>query len=177
MRVPKAILLLFVSAVSFADSLAQIYYQPNMALKSHETLEILNVTISEKSTLIYLNVENRISGGNFCADRNIYLVGPDGKKIQIRKSTGIAVCPDIYKFKTIGEKLQFTLEFPPLQAGTKWIDIVEDCSNNCFWFYGVTLDIELNKRLDQIFLMASKGKPAENISLCGDMIENIDNHN
>jgi hypothetical protein len=77
----------------------------------------------------------------------------------------------------VGEKLLFTLEFPPLKAGTKWIDIIEDCTSNCFWFYGVTLDEELNRRLDTAFSLAAKGKPADNMILFKNILDDTDSQN
>ena len=155
---------------------SQTYDQPNVALKSHETLAISKVEINSKATTIYLSVENRRDeGGNFCADKNIYLIYPDGSRMNLSKANNIPVCPDTYKFKSVGEKLQFTLEFPPLKPGTKWIDLIEDCTSNCFWFYGVTLDNELNIRLDLAFNRASTGQPAENINLFKGILDDIDN--
>lgn len=156
---------------------SQTISSPNFALKSHETLNISKVEVSGSGTLVYLTIENRIANGSFCADRNIYLIEPNGQKLNLIKTTGIPVCPDSYKFKVIGEKLQFTLEFPPLKSGTKWVDIIEDCSDNCFSFYGVTLDNDLNKKLDEAFALASKGKPADNIILFKNILESIDNQN
>ncbi len=157
---------------------SQIFLKPNYALKSHETLEILKVDVTSISTLIWLSVENRRNeGGNFCADKNIYLIYPDGSRMNLIKANNIPVCPDTYNFKSVGEKLQFTLEFPPLKPGTKWIDIIEDCSSNCFWFYGVTLDNELNSRLDEAFALASKGTPAGNIILFKNILDDIDSQN
>ena len=156
---------------------SQTFEKPNFSLKSHETLEILKIEISPDKTVVSLSVENRIEGGNFCADRNIYILDPDGNKLRIIKSIGIPSCPDSYKFKSIGEKLQFTLEFPPLKRETKWIDIIEDCTSNCFWFYGVTLDNDLNTRLDEVFLLASKGKATDNIALFKTMLDSIDSQN
>jgi hypothetical protein len=121
-----------------------------------------------------MTIENRLDGGNFCADRNIYLIDSYGEKYNMEKSSGIPVCPDNYKFKTIGEKLNFTLAFPRLKAGTKWIDLIEDCTANCFWFYGLTLDNELNLRLDNAFLLASEGKPADNMNLFKRILDDID---
>lgn len=129
------------------------------------------------STIVYLTVENRIESGNFCADRNIYIIDPEGKKLKLKKSSGIPVCPDTYKFKSIGEKLKFTLEFPPLKTGTKWVDIIEECTSSCFWFYGVTLDADLNKKLDDVFVLASKGKTADNILLFKNILDDIDDQN
>jgi hypothetical protein len=157
--------------------LSQTIDNPNSSLKSHETLMITKVELTAEKTLVYLSIENRIEGGNFCADRNIYLIDPNGKKIQINKASGIPVCPDSYKFRNIGEVVRFTLEFPPLEPGTKWIDIIENCSENCFWFYGVTLDNELNKRIDEAFSKASTVTPSENMFLFKAILDDIDSQN
>jgi len=132
---------------------------PNYALKSHPTLEISKVELLTEQTVIYLTVENRIEGGNFCTDRNIYLIDSNGEKLKLTKSSGIPVCPDNYRFKTIGEKLSFVLTFPPLNQGVKCIDIIEECSDNCFSFYGVILDADLNKRIDDAFFLAENDEP------------------
>jgi hypothetical protein len=125
-----------------------------------------------------MTVENRRNdGGNFCADKNIYIAYPDGKRIKLVKSTGIPVCPDSYKFKAVGEKLMFTLEFPPLTPGTKWIDLIEDCASNCFWIYGITLDQDVNRRLDEAFLLASKGDPAKTMLLFRNILSSVDSQN
>jgi hypothetical protein len=154
---------------------SQTIVRPNYALKSHETLEIITVEITQVKTSLSLSIENRIDGGTFCADRNIYLIGPDGEKMKLVKASEIPVCPDEFRFKSIGEKLHFILDFPPLKAGTKWFDIVEDCISNCFWFYGVTIDNDLNRKLDETFALASKGKPAANIILFKNILDDIDN--
>ena len=170
-----AILILF--SANALCGLAQMISQPNYALKSHETLEISYIEISPASTIIYMTLENRISGGNFCADRNIYMIDPDGERLLLKKTAGIPVCPDIYSFKSIGEKIQFSLEFPELKADTKWFDLIEDCSSNCFWFYGVTLDNDLNKRIDEAFSIASNGKAEDNIAIFEKLLNGIDNQN
>jgi len=169
------IILILIQSISAGFS--QTVTFPNHALKHHETLEITKVEITAANTVVFLTIENRIDGGNFCADRNIYLVDAEGEKYILEQSSGIPVCPDSYKFKYIGEKLQFTLTFPPLKAGTTWFDLIEDCSDNCFWFYGVTLDNELNKKLDDAFSLASGQKPAENILLFRSILDDIDGKN
>ena len=73
--------------------------------------------------------------------------------------------------------MDFILIFPPLKPHTEWVDIVEECSSSCFWFYGVTLDIDLNKRLDEAFSLASKGKPSDNIVLFKNILDSIDSQN
>jgi len=156
---------------------SQVYIQPNYALKSHETMSISKVEITAEKTIVSLSVENRITGGNFCADRNIYLIDPSGIKYKVVKAIGIPVCPASYTFINIGEVLNFTLEFPPVKSGTKWVDIIEDCTSNCFRFYGVTLDNELNARLDEVFTLTTKGKPAENMILFSKILDDIGSQN
>ena len=177
MRIKRFVIFFWLIAICIPCIRAQILEKPNCGLKSHETLEILSIEEFSGKTIVTASIENRISGGNFCADKNIYLIEPDGKKLKLIRSTGIPVCPGSYIFKSIGEKLQFTLEFPSLRSGTKWIDIVEECASNCFWFYGVTLDNELNKKLDNVFLEASEGNAPENIILFKTLLDSIDNQN
>jgi hypothetical protein len=141
----------------------QTYIKPNYALKSHETLEISKIEITAQKTLIFLSVENRITGGYFCADKNIFILYPDGTRSKLTASKGIPVCPDSYKFKTIGEKLNFELTFPPLKPGTQWIDLIEDCTENCFSFYGVCLNGDLNKKIDDASILAENKEPVKSL--------------
>jgi hypothetical protein len=177
MRVKTAISVLFFFAAGIVNIFSQTYNQPDIGLRSHETLEISKVEITAKRTVIYLSVENRIIGGNFCADKNIFIIYPDGTRSKLTSSNGIPVCPDTYKFKTPGEKLNFNLIFPPLKAGTEWIDLIEDCSENCFSFYGVTLDPELNKKIDDAFVLAENEEPAKALVSFINIVEETDNKN
>jgi hypothetical protein len=171
-----SVLLIIIYLSAFSNLFSQTYSAPNFALKSHETLEILKIEITPVYTILYLSIENRIEGGRFCADKNIYLLDPDGLKYKLNKPTGIPVCPESYKFNNIGEKLSFTLEFPPLKPGTKWIDLIEDCNSNCFSFYGITLDSDLNKKLDEGFSMAEKGENIGAISIFKEILNSSDDN-
>jgi hypothetical protein len=161
MRVKIAVSVLFLFVTGSSTLFSQTFIQPNIALKSHETLEILKVETTSQKTVIYLDIENRISGGKFCADKNIFIIYPDGTRSKLTSSTGIPVCPDAYEFKAPGEKLNFSLTFPPLKQGTEWVDLVEDCTDNCFTFYGVTLNNELNKKIDEAFALSENGEVAK----------------
>ena len=151
----SAIFLLFSCGVM--NLFAQSYNHPNFGLKSHETLEIMKVEMAAERTVISLSIENRIDKGEFCADKNIYILYPDGTKLNIINSTGIPRCPDSFKFRKIGEKLSFTLVFPKLKSGTKWFDLIEDCNSNCFSFYGVLLNSEMNSNIDEAVAMVDRG--------------------
>ncbi len=176
-KVKYTLSLVIYLTVAITNLFSQTIEIPNSSLKSHETLVITKVEMTKENTLVFLSIENRIAGGSFCADKNIYLVDPQGGKLLLKKTSGIPVCPEVYKFKSIGEVVKFTLEFPPLNTGTKWIDIIENCSDNCFWFYGLTLDNELNKRVDTAFSKASSVTPAENMYIFKSILDDIDSQN
>jgi hypothetical protein len=173
----KRLLFLLFGLTLFITGYSQVIIQPNYGIKSHETLEIKKIETTSEATSFYMSIQNRIQGGSFCADKNIFIIYPDRSKSKLVSSGGIPVCPDIYKFRAPGEKLDFVLVFPPLKAGTGWIDLVEECSENCFSFYGVTLDSMLNKSLDDIFYKASIGKPADNIVLFKLILDSISGQN
>ncbi len=158
----KKLISIFISLNFFLlAGYSQTYLKPNYALKSHETLEILKIEVEAHKTVIFLSIENRITGGYFCADKNIFIIYPDGSQSKLTSSKGIPVCPDTYIFKAIGEKLLFELTFPPLKPGTQWIDLVEGCTDNCFSFYGVCLNSDLNKKIDDASVLAENSQPAE----------------
>lgn len=157
--------------------MAQTFNNPNYALKSHETLIISKIEVNRENTLIYLSIENRITGGNFCADKNITLSYPTGEKMKLIRAEGIPVCPDSYNFKRIGEKLDFRLTFPKLKEGTEWIDIVEECSDNCFSFYGVVLNEALNQKIDEAVNLAQKGESLNSIAKYQTILQEIQGKN
>jgi hypothetical protein len=161
MRMKAIISFFFVSIIFTGNMFSQTYQRPNMGLKSPASLDLVKVEIAGNKTVLYLSVENRIEGGYFCADKNIYIIDSKGKKLMLENSNGIPVCPDSYKFKSIGEKLDFTLTFAALQTGCEWIDLVEDCSDNCFSMYGIILDNKLNQRIDESFALAEKNEPVK----------------
>lgn len=166
---------LSVSIAGFVHS--QTFINPNYSLKSHETLNITKVEVKPEGTFIHLRIENRISKGTFCADKKIFIIFPDGEKGNLVSSSGIPVCPDNYKFKAIGEKLEFVLAFPRLKEKTEWIDLIEDCSENCFSFYGITLNNTLNKMIDDSFALVENNEQAKAIDSFINILDVIDEKN
>jgi hypothetical protein len=56
----------------------------------------------------------------------------------------IPTCPEKYYFKNKGEKLNFTLEFPSIKGWDGRINLIENCSEYCFYFKGIILDNKLS---------------------------------
>ena len=168
-----AILILFLTG----PLKSQTFIGPNYSLKSHETLNIIKVEARSEATLFYLSIENGMEGGTFCADKNINIIYPDGKKSKLVSSEGIPVCPETHKFKSIGEKLDFVLSFPPLDKGTEWINLLEGCEDDCFSFYGICLDNDLNGRIDNAFSLAENDEPMKAMGRFITILEDIDKSN
>ena len=177
MKIKIVVSVIIFYAIITINVFSQTYIQPNTGLKSHETLELKKIEITPDKTVVSLQIENKIEGGNFCADKKVFIIYPDGSKSKLVNAVGIPQCPDTYKFKNIGEKLEFTLTFPPLKPATDWIDIVEECASNCFHFYGVTLNNDLNKRLDEAFIIAATSDPQKNMLLFRNILETVDKQN
>jgi hypothetical protein len=131
------------------NAIGQTIPNPSYGLKSHETLEVTGVEINEEFTRLFLTVENRAVSGYFCVDRSTFLVLPDGSRLKLVKADGIPNCPQSHTFKRIGEVVSFSLYFPALTSGSDWFDLVEECSENCFSVYGITLDSRLNEEIEK----------------------------
>lgn len=162
---------LFLLAANFAVASAQVFTAPAVGLKSLQTMEVMSIELSPAKTVIRLSVGNRIKGGTFCADRNIFIINPDGSKLKLLKASGIPNCPESYKFRKEGEILEFSLTFPALQPGTGWIDLVEECSQNCFSVYGILLNNDFSRRIDEAISQVDKGRIDSAIGLYTKLIQ------
>jgi hypothetical protein len=156
---------------NFTVLFSQTFTVPAVGLKSHQTMEVLRIELSPEKTVVLLSIENRIKGGTFCADRNIYIVQPDGSRLKLQKASGIPQCPDSHKFSREGEVLEFSLTFGSLKPGTGWIDIVEECGQDCFSVYGILLNESFSRRIDDALFYVNKGQTDSAIGLYRKMIQ------
>ena len=125
---------------------SQEYYYPTAVELSHPELVIKRISFNDKNTVVELSVTNNIMGGWFCADKNIYLFNKiENKRYNLKGSDNIPNCPDKYDFKRVGEKLEFALFFEKIENHGERIDLVEDCSNSCFYFRDILLDNDKNR--------------------------------
>ena len=141
----------------------QNYFEPNYALKTPGTLEILNVQLTRDATIISASIENLIEGGYFCIDPGTYISDSKGNKLKLSNISGLPLCPDSYRFKKVGELRYLTLTFPPLPQDTEWFNIIEECDMNCMAVYGICLDRKLNEEINSCFRDIDKGRLAEAI--------------
>ncbi|HYX07051.1 MAG TPA: hypothetical protein VE912_10000 [Bacteroidales bacterium] len=145
----SGLLLFELLILSNTSANCQTIDSPNYALRSHETLRLEKLVQNDTATIFYLSITNQIASGSFCASKHIFVGLPTGKKIWLKQSSGIPVCPQTYQFRHIGEKLAFVLIFPLVEKGTKWLDLVEQCDDACFSIRGIVSDVHLNNQLDK----------------------------
>jgi tetratricopeptide (TPR) repeat protein len=128
-------------------------------------LELKKLVFTDTATILYLNITNRIASGSFCADKQIFLRLPSGKKVWLRESSGIPVCPEAYHFSYIGEELPFQLIFPPTGSDVFWMDLVEQCNDNCFSILGIVSNENLNNQVEKGYDNISKKNYAEALKI------------
>ena len=169
----KKLLLFFVFLCAMVSLYPQAIENPNYGLKSHETLNIQSVMLTSNSTALFMAIENRSLDGTFCADKNIFIILPDGTRLKIEETDGIPKCPDSYVFKNFGEKLFFSLTFPALPKGTQWFDLLEDCNEACFSFNSIILDAEMNRKIDHAYALIESKNPEEACKEFEELLDNI----
>ena len=145
----KKALLLLVTLFLFFFAKSQSYDNPIASKQSHPELKIERIEITENNTIISLKVTNkRDAGGWFCASRDINLKSSKGNEsYPLIKTENIPACPDQHKFSSIGETLSFKLYFSPIDQDIKFVDLIENCTNACFSFYGIILDNQHNQKI------------------------------
>jgi hypothetical protein len=163
-NVKTSIIVAILFFLSFHIS-GQIINFPNVGVKSHPTLTIEKIEYKPDAINILLSVKNESEqGGWFCADKNIYMQDLlTHKKYKLIKSENIPVCPESHQFKKAGEVLKFTLYFPPLEQDVKYIDLIEDCNNACFFFKGVILDKSFNEKIEFAYQLYAHNKSEQSV--------------
>ena len=167
------ILLLLLIIIISLNIRAQNLSEPNYALKTPQTLEVINIELTEDLTVIYISIENQIEGGYFCIDRNTYLVTDREERVKMSELIGLPLCPESYKFTMVGEKKYVTMKFPGISKESGWIDLVEDCGDNCLAVYGLILDLSLNERINICFRELDNGRQNEAIALFESLREDL----
>lgn len=140
---------------------AQTIFHPEFVMKSHPTLEIVKVVRTADQLMLHMVIRNELSrGGSFCIDKNTE-IRTTGTSFKVRDIYGIPECPEAFYFQSPGEKLEFYLYFPAVPEDVRVIDIIENCPENCFSYYGVVIDEELNNKMALAFNFYESGELRE----------------
>ncbi|TFH36369.1 MAG: hypothetical protein E4G95_05825 [Bacteroidia bacterium] len=152
------LLALIISSALVNPVLSQAIFEPHYSLKAPETINLISIEARSSGTVLNLSIENLVEGGYFCIDPNSYLVDDIGNRYRLEKVIGIPSCPDIHRFTGIGEKIYFTLTFPKIDSGATWLDLVEECGENCLSVLGITTDPILNNEMNKCFAAIDAGR-------------------
>jgi hypothetical protein len=168
----KTLLPALIFLIAFqTECFSQVFRFPAIGIRSLESMEITSIETGADRTVISMTLENRINGGYFCADRNIFIILPDGSRLKLTEAKGIPNCPETYRFKAVGEKLEFKLLFPPMKPGTAWLDLIEECSDNCFSIHGILLDNDFTGKINEAVAHTDRGEVNTAIELYRTLIE------
>jgi tetratricopeptide (TPR) repeat protein len=129
---------------------AQLVINPIVGSKTHASMSIDSMVLSDENTRCFIKVVNQNTEGNawFCADEDIVLIELESKiKHELLESKGIPTCPEVHAFSHPGEVLLFELVFPSLVNRMGDVDIVEQCAQHCFSLKDIVLDPMLNQEI------------------------------
>ena len=94
---------------------------------------ITKVECKGKETILHFEYTTEQSGGWIRLSPQTYIVGQDGRKLQIVKADGIPFSPQTLNFDKI-TTIEFTMTFPAVPKGTTHFDMIEPSG----WkFYGI----------------------------------------
>lgn len=151
---------------------AQIYERPNYSLTSHPTLEIVSVERWEDRMVVNLELKNERFSGSFCIDSNTVLRNSLGtEEYNLMSMEGIPPCPELYRFKSVGERIHFSLSFQAVPDEIIYVDLVENCRENCVSIKYILLDEELNNRITEGVRLFELGKPQAALQVFEDIME------
>jgi hypothetical protein len=173
MRTLASLFLVFMFSLT---TFSQTIENPNVGLASHSTARVTKVVFNPGSTEVYVSIKNEVEGGWICFDEKTRLVKPDGSSVKIKDVAGVPFCPDQYNFATADETVSFRLVFPAT-GYLSWFNIIEECENNCFKFYGITADKNINAALDDAFAAWYLGKNDEACVKFEDIVEKYGKQN
>jgi len=150
---------------------AQVYDQPIYSLTSHPTLDIISVERWEDQMVLTLTLKNERYSGSFCLDSNTILRNSIGKEeYTLVGMDGISACPEVYRFKSIGERITIILEFQAVPDDVKYIDLIENCNENCLDIKYILLDEEINASLNQGIRLYELGKSKAALQVFEDLM-------
>ena len=169
----RPIIILSLLLVFSTTGMSQKTDKPNYGLKSPSSAEILWVDFGSHYTEVCVKIRNEIENGFFCIDKNTRLIKPDSTFVMLRSIEGLPFCPDIYKFKKVGEEVTVRFVFPA--TGTlPWFSVIEECSGGCFKFLGVVADTAVNSDIENAYSYEFEGYGEKSCAIFSDLIEKYD---
>jgi tetratricopeptide (TPR) repeat protein len=137
----------------------QVVYNPNVAIKPLPSMSVYKVEMTDTTTTIVVRILNDKQLAPFTIKNKNLFIRPvsDPNRLKLKRWDKAPFAPEKHVFMSKGEVFDFTLVFPALPKGTKYIDLLEDVTNREFYLQGIILDPTLNKLVTRGFQAFSKG--------------------
>ncbi len=123
----------------------QVILNPAFEMSTSPDVKILEIERTRQYTIMRLSFETTmdyIDGGWIAVMEQIYLRDvKTGKKFLFKKAENVPSFPTKHLFTGPGQRLKFTLYFEPVDASTKYIDIIENVQNGFNYFRVALIDI------------------------------------
>jgi tetratricopeptide (TPR) repeat protein len=130
----------------------------NFAMASHPVVAT-KFTTNGQTSAIFFRLTNQIDGGYFCLSPQVEASNTVRKYQRNRsKMLGMPTCPDVHKFQTIGETIDFELDYKSFPKNLLYVDILEKCDDNCLEIRGLVLNDSLNSRINMAYAFFEESK-------------------
>lgn len=143
MKFKKALIVLCLFIAIF-QAKAQIIENPKIESQRNNNIGIIKIENTNYNTIIhfvYRASEEYENGGWFNVNPSIYIKSSSGyTKYKLVKADGVPLAPEKKQCDFAGQILTFRLIFQKVDNYIDKIDIIEDDTENCFNFYGVSLN-------------------------------------
>lgn len=129
-------------SISVSEMMGQVYTHPTCEKKSNPNTKILKITITDDYTIVEIEHKNTFGSGGWAniSPETAIRIPKKSEKLKLIKAKGIPISPNRHYYKSQSEVLKFKLYFPPINPGTKTLDVIEyEGSGKAFNFYGIKL--------------------------------------
>jgi len=134
---------------------------PFVHAKSHATVTLDSIHLSQARTILYLHLTNEVPNGWFCLSSDIQLRDSRGIQWHSIETKGLPTCPKRHIFRQIGQVHHFEIHFPGITTLEGPLHLYEQCPQHCLRLEGIVIDDALNRELYQLeraLLQIRRGK-------------------
>lgn len=114
---------------------------PKVDRQDVDNCTITKIETNTYATTVYFKYTSEgkyTNGGWACAEKDFFLEDTQtGKRFKMLKANNIPICPDKHEFTGIGQELNFSIDFEPINNVTDKINVIENELESAFNFYGV----------------------------------------
>ncbi|MBN2616437.1 MAG: hypothetical protein JXR71_12155 [Bacteroidales bacterium] len=166
-----ALFLILIFMTAGLLSAQQIQNDPYFAVSTHP-ITVMSIGSYPDSLVLVLSIENQLANGYFCVNRKVYAENLKTKnRTYMLSERGLPYCPEVYHFKWKGEQKIFYLVFPSLGKDVRYVNVVEDCKDQCFELFGLVLDPKMNAEINRAYDAYKIGNTSEALNLFEHVIQ------